>query len=54
MSGLRSCSTIHTLEYDSAIKKQTPFAATRMDLKTLVLSEAKQKERQISYDITYL
>ena len=31
-----------------------PFAATWMELETLILSEVSQKERQVSYDITYL
>ena len=47
---------IHTMEYYSAIKKNKimPFAATRMKLETLTLSEVKsERERQISYDITY-
>ena len=30
------------------------FAATWMDLETLMLSEISQKEKDISYDITYL
>ena len=36
----------HTLEYYSAIKKNKimPFAATWMELETLVLSEVSQKE----------
>ena len=37
---------IHTVEYYSAIKKNKimPFAATWMELETLVLSEVSQKE----------
>ena len=37
----------------SAIKKDEikPFAATRMDLEIIILS---QSERQIPYDITYM
>ena len=32
-----------------------PFAATWMELETLILSEVKsERERQISYDITYI
>ena len=32
-----------------------PFAATWMELKSLILSEVNQKrERQIAYDITYI
>ena len=38
---------IYTMEYYSAIKKNeiTPFAATWMDLETLILSEGSQKEK---------
>ena len=45
---------IYTMEYYSAIKKNEimPFAATWMDLQTIILSEVKS-ERQITYDITY-
>ena len=31
-----------------------PFAATRIDLEIIILSEVSQKERQIPYDITYM
>ena len=31
-----------------------PFAATGMELETLLLSEVSQKEKDISYDITYI
>ena len=31
-----------------------PFAATWMELETLILSELSQKERQIPYGITYI
>ena len=43
---------IYTMEYYSAIKKNEimPFAATRMDLEIIILSEVSQKERQTSYD----
>ena len=43
------------MEYYSAIKKNNimPFAATWMELETLILSEISQRERQIPYDITY-
>ena len=46
---------IYTMEYYSAIKKDDimPFAATWMELDTLILSEMSQKDRQIPYDITY-
>ena len=45
---------IYTEEYYSAISKNEimPFAATWMDLETVVLSKS-DKERQISYDIDY-
>ena len=47
---------IYTMEYYSAIKKNEimPFAATRMDLEIIILSEVSQKERQMPYDITYV
>ena len=38
---------IYTIEYYSAIKKNKimPFAPTWMELETLILSEARQKEK---------
>ena len=44
--GLGRCGNIHTMEYYSAIKKNDimPFAATWMELETLILSEVSQKE----------
>ena len=38
---------IYTVEYYSAIKKNeiTPFAATWMELETLILSEMSQKDK---------
>ena len=38
---------IHTMEYSSAIKRNEtmPFAATWMDLETIILSEVSQKEK---------
>ena len=38
---------IYTMEYYSAIKKNRimPFAATWMELQTLILSEISQKEK---------
>ena len=48
------CVYVYIREYYSAIKMNEimPFAATWMDLETVVLSEVR--ERQISYDITYM
>ena len=31
-----------------------PFAATRMDLEMIILCEVSDRERYISYDITYM
>ena len=48
---------IYTTEYHSAMKKNEimPFAATWMELETLILSERKsERETQIPYDITYI
>ena len=47
----------YTMEYHSSIKKNEimPLAATWMDLEIVILSEITQdRERQISYDITYM
>ena len=45
---------MYTMEYYSAIKKNEimPFAGTWMDLEMIILSEVR--ERQISYDVTYI
>ena len=47
---------IYTMEYYSAIKKNKimPFAATWMELETLILSSKSERERQIPYVITYI
>ena len=47
---------IYTMEYCSAIKKNKimPFTATWMDLEIIILSEVRQRERQISCDISYM
>ena len=48
---------IYTMEYYSAIKKNEimTFAATWVDLEIIILSEVKSdRERQLSYDITYM
>ena len=43
------------MEYNSAIKwnEIMPFAATWMDLEIIILSKSG-REREISYDITYM
>ena len=47
---------IYTTEYYSAIKKNgiIPFAATWMELDTLILSEVSRKVKDKPYDITYI
>ena len=47
---------IYTMEYYSAIKKNEimPFAATWLQLQIIILSEVRQKEKEIPYDITYM
>ena len=45
---------VYTMEYYSVIKnnKIMPFAATRMELETLILSEVSQKEKDKYYMIS--
>ena len=47
---------IYTMEYYSAIKenKIMPFAATWMELETLILSEVSQKEKDKYHMITHI
>ena len=47
---------IYTMEYYSAIKKDEimPFAATRMDLEIIILSEVSQKEKDKYHMISLL
>ena len=49
------CRCTHTLEYYSAINKYKImlFLATWMDLENIILGEMSDRERQISYDITF-
>ena len=44
---IRKMWTINTMEYDSAIKKNDimPFAATWIELETLILNEVSQKDK---------
>ena len=44
------------MEYCSAIKKNEiiQFAATWMNLEIIILSEVSRRERQVSYDISYM
>ena len=56
MIGLGRCGVyIYTMEYYSAIKKNEimPFAATWMELETLILNEVSQKEED-RYHMTSL
>ena len=47
---------ICTMEYYSAIKgnKLMPFAATWMELETLILSEVRQKEKDEYHMISFI
>ena len=46
---------IHTMQYCSDIKKNKimPFAATRMKLETLILSEVSQKDKYLMISLIY-
>ena len=46
----------YTMEYYSAIKKNKimPFAATWMELETLILNEVSQKEKDKYYMISHI
>ena len=55
MTGLRRCGYIYNrIPISHKKKKIMPFAATWMELETLILSDISQKKRQIPYDITYI
>ena len=47
---------IYTMEYYSAIKKNKimPFAATRMELEVIILSEESQKEKDKYHGISLI
>ena len=47
---------IYTMEYYSAIKNNEimPFAATQMDLETIILSEGSQKEKDKCHMISLI
>ena len=47
---------VHTMGYYSAIKKNEimPFAATRMDLEIIILSEVSQAEKNKYYMISLI
>ena len=47
---------IYTMEYYSAIKKNKimPFAATQMELETIILSEISQKEKDKYHMISHI
>ena len=47
---------IYTMEYYSAIEKNEimPFAATWMDLESVILSEANQRKRHIIWYLLYV
>ena len=52
--GMDTDTDTHTMECYSAIKRNetTSFAATGVDLETIILTEVNQKERSISHNIT--
>ena len=47
---------IYTIEYHSATKKNyiLPFAATWIDLESIMVSEMSDRESPIPYDFSYL
>uniref|UniRef100_A0A8D0MK19 DUF1725 domain-containing protein n=1 Tax=Sus scrofa TaxID=9823 RepID=A0A8D0MK19_PIG len=53
---IRKMWSIYTMEYYSAIKKNDimPFAATWMELETLILSEISQKEKDKYHMISFI
>ena len=45
----------HTMEYYSTIKKnEMPFAATRMDLEIIILSEVSHTEKEICHMLSLI
>ena len=50
------CVYVCVMEYYSAIKNNEimPLAAGWMNLKSLVLSEVRDRERELSYDVPYM
>ena len=46
---------MYTMEHCSAVKKNAvmSLAATRLQLEIILLREVNQKEKDITYDITY-
>ena len=55
MIGLGRCG-IYTMEYYTAIEKNKimPFAATWMELETLILSEVSQKEKDKYHMMSFI
>ena len=54
--GIDKMCSIYAMEYSSAIKKKEimPFAATWMDLESVILSEANQRKRHIIWYLLYV